>query len=64
MSVILPDLVDRYLNLRDGRKKFVGKILAIDGGKKKVIAHVYGTTIEEMRARKYAVLKALKEIEK
>lgn len=62
MPSILPALIDKWRTKRDGTKRYVGQILLFDGRNKgpKVIAEVYGDTLEEMRARKNAVFEALK----
>ena len=64
MPSILPALIDKWRTKRDGTRRYVGQILLFDGGNKrqprKVIAEVYGDTLEEMRARKNAVFEALK----
>ena len=58
MPSILPALIDKWRTKRDGTRRYVGQILLFDGGNKrqprKVIAEVYGDTLEEMRARKNA----------
>ena len=64
MPSILPALVDKWRTKRDGTRRYVGQILLFDGGNtrqpRKVIAEVYGDTLEEMRVRKNAVFEALK----
>jgi hypothetical protein len=64
MASILPALVDKWRTNRDGQRRYVGQILLIDGADKKrpkrVIAEVYGATLEEMRERKRLVYEALK----
>jgi len=64
MPSILPALVDKWRTKRDGTRRYVGQILLFDGGNqrqpRKVIAEVYGDTLEEMRARKQAVFESLK----
>ena len=61
MSSVLPGLRDRHRNYRNGRRKYVGQVLLFDT-KWTVIAEVYGWTLREMRARKMAVAKALKDL--
>lgn len=57
---ILPSLIDR--KLRCGRYR--GEVLRLGGKRREVLAVVYGETLEEMRRRKYALVKLLEEIER
>jgi hypothetical protein len=63
MTTILPSLVDRHRNLRNGRKRWVGQVVAFDRDRRSVIAEVYGTTLAQMRRRKRLVWIALKHSE-
>ena len=56
---ILPGLVDRD-DARSGPRRWRGEVLLFTPKKPVVIATVYGSTLEEMRARKRAVYEALK----
>ena len=64
MPSILPAIRDKWRTKRDGTRRYVGQILLFAEGNqrqpRKVIAEVYGDTLEEMRARKQAVFQALK----
>lgn len=62
MTTILPSIRDKYRNNRKSRR-YVGQVLIIDGGKTRVIAEVYGETMELMRKRKHAIAKLLDEME-
>lgn len=57
---ILPGLIDK--RLKCGRYR--GEVLRLGGKRREVLAVVYGSTIEEMRRRKYACVKMLEEIER
>lgn len=63
MATVLPNLIDRWRGLRNGKRKYVGQIVLYgDGAKRTVIAEVYGWSLKQMRARKRAVERALKEL--
>lgn len=68
MASVLPALVDKWRTKRDGTRRYVGQVLLFDGGNKKqprkVIAEVYGDTLDEMRERKQVACEALKELQK
>lgn len=54
MPSILPGLVDRQ-RVRKNGTYWVGEVIYFGGNDRKVVAHVYGDTIKECRARKRAV---------
>lgn len=61
--IVMPGLIDRYRNLRNGRKKYTCEILLLGGDhERQVIAHVYGNSLREARRRKRIVCKALKAL--
>jgi len=57
-ALIFGGIVDRT-RTRRGKVYWVGEVVIFDP-KKRVIAHVYGDTLKEMRARKYAVADRLR----
>lgn len=63
MAIILPGINDRWRGKRDGSKRHVGQVLSFDGGKKEVVAEVYGASLEEMRRRKHAIYECLRILE-
>ena len=67
MTSILPGLIDRWRNKKNGKRRYTGQVLKFDGANKQqprsVIAEVYGDSLKEMRKRKNAVAKLLKEME-
>lgn len=62
MVSILPRINDRWRNLRNGKKRWTGQVLRFDP-KPRVIADVYGDTLEEMKGRMSVVCEALKNLE-
>lgn len=61
--IVLPGIVDRYRNLRNGKKRYVGHVQLLKDNKFVVIAEAYGETMAEMRERKHAIAAALKLLE-
>jgi len=59
MPSILPGLVDTQRTRKSGTY-WVGEVIYF-GRERKVVAKVYGDTLEELRARKHAVCRALQE---
>lgn len=57
--IIYASLTDRYRTLRNGKRKHVGQIMALENGKRRVIAEVYSDTLDECRRRKHVVAAAL-----
>ena len=58
-SPFLPSLTDKWRTKRNGEKRYIGQILDFSSGNKRVVAEVYGDTLEEMRKRKKIVFNAL-----
>lgn len=63
MPSVLPSLIDKFRNKRNGEKRYVGQVIKFDGSRRTVIAEVYGDSIEEMRARKKLCCDALANAE-
>jgi len=64
MQSILPGLVDTQRTRKSGTY-WVGEVIYFGGTERKIVAHVYGDTLEECRARKKAVCELLqKELKK
>lgn len=63
MTTILPGLIDKWRNKRNGQRRYVGQVVRLADGKSVVIAEVYGETLYEMQERKHACAKVLAEME-
>jgi hypothetical protein len=53
-----------YRDNRTGKRRWVGQVIIVNGQKPHpVVAECYGSTEEEVRRRREAVLEALRELE-
>jgi hypothetical protein len=59
-KLIMPSIRDRRENKRSGTNRWVGKLIELDGSKRgRVVAVIYGDTLEEMRTIKHIAANAI-----